>query len=116
MSRTYAEDQAYKKNDPYAILRDIPYEDYLKVLGKYPVTIPNTSISKALDNIGDIQRILDSQTGILSNSEERLSPTVSAYSPNVSQPYFTMEGALMPAPQMSELEKLMQLSRQQAGR
>lgn len=31
-------------------------------------------------------------------------------------PYFTMEGALMPAPQMSELEKLMQLSRQQAGR
>jgi len=115
MSKTYGEDQAYRKNDPYAILRDIPYEDYLKVLGKYPITIPNTSISKALNNIGDTQRILDSQTGILSNSEEWLSPSVSPYN-NVSQPYFTMEGALMPAPQMSELEKLMQLSRQQAGR
>lgn len=31
-------------------------------------------------------------------------------------PYFTMEGALTPAPQMGELEKLMQRSRQQAGR
>lgn len=53
--------------------------------------------------------ILESQE-ILPSGDDMMTRTFQ------KSPYFTMEGALMPAPQMSELEKLMQLSRQQAGR
>lgn len=65
-----------------------------------------------LDNLRSFLNngILESQEIIPAAPGER------SYGGFKQSPYFTMEGALMPAPQMSELEKLMQLSRQQARR
>jgi hypothetical protein len=64
-----------------------------------------------------LQKLLNDATGIYDNQEVDISPSSTFNMQTASgwnkSPYFTMEGALMPAPQMDSLEKLMQRYRQE---
>jgi hypothetical protein len=67
------------------------------------------------DMLSNLRNLL--QDNIPENQQTRnIIPSPYLNNSSYGMPYFTMEGALTPAPQMDELEKLMQRSRQQARR
>lgn len=124
-------------NSPYDIYDRLPGKDKLRLdqqrysrnnedanmarrnFGQEPDTIsrktPDFQRQLGMGEIRVLQELLNQATGIYDNAEVDISPSSTFNMPGSFEkaPYFTMEGALTPAPQMGELEKLMQLYRQE---
>jgi|MudIll2142460700_1097286.scaffolds.fasta_scaffold396767_2 hypothetical protein len=125
-------------NDPFAIYNSLPskakrrldqqrYSSENKEANYHrreyreePHTLSGKFVDKEMlgaSEIAVLQRLLNDATGIYDNQEVDISPSSTFNMQTASgwdkSPYFTMEGALMPAPQMGSLEKLMQRYRQE---